>query len=422
MTLVVGIDIGTSGVRAVAVDPEGRQVGEAKIAMPPPDREGVRICQSPSIWSDAAWQALDALFHNVDPKAVGALAIDGTSGTVMTIDAAGHPVGPGLLYNDAAETAAAAAIGKVAPRNSAAHGDTSGLAKAMALIQRPGAARVLHQADYIAFQLAGIVATDENNALKTGYDPIARTWPDWIATLGFDRDFLPIAFEPGSRLGPVTAAAARRFGLRPDTIVAAGTTDGCASFLATGANQPGDAVTALGTTLTLKLLSAQPIFSPQHGVYSHRLGDRWLAGGASNSGGAVLLQFFDAAKLEHLTARLVPETPTGLNYYPLNKPGERFPIADPALPPRMSPRPEDDAMFLQGLLEGIASIEATGYRLLSELGGPEVKQVLSVGGGARNEAWTRIRANRLGVPVLTATTDEAAYGAARLARMAISAA
>lgn len=419
MTLVIGIDIGTSGVRAVAVDPQGMQVGEAKVAMPAPDREGPRISQSPAIWIEAAEQALDVLLQTVSAAEVGALAIDGTSGTVLAIDEAGHAVGPGLLYNDAAEADAAAAIGQVAPSTSAAHGNTSGLAKAMALIKRPGATRILHQADYLALHLTGTIATDENNALKTGYDPIARAWPHWMETLGFDRACLPKALEPGTPMGTVTAAMAKRFGLRLATIVAAGTTDGCASFLATGADQPGDAVTALGTTLTLKLLSAQPIFSPAHGVYSHRLGNRWLAGGASNSGGAALLQFFDAATLESLTKRLAPKTPTGLDYYPLPKPGERFPIADPALAPRVSPRPDDDATFLQGLLEGIASIEATGYRLLSDLGGPPLRRVLSVGGGARNEAWTRIRADRLSVPVLSAETDEAAYGAARLARHAL---
>ena len=76
--------------------------------------------------------------------------------------------------------------------------------------------------------------------------------------------------------------------------VVAGTTDGCAAFLASGASEAGDGVTSLGTTLTLKLLSATPVFAPQFGVYSHRIGDQWLAGGASNSGGGVLASLFSA--------------------------------------------------------------------------------------------------------------------------------
>jgi sugar (pentulose or hexulose) kinase len=87
--------------------------------------------------------------------------------------------------------------------------------------------------------------------------------------------------------------------------------------------------------------------------------------------------------------------------------------------PRVDPRPADDARFLQGLLEGIAAVEARGYGLLAELGGPPLRRVISVGGGARNAAWTAIRTRTLGVEVTTAATDEAAYGTARLARLAL---
>lgn len=417
--LVVGIDIGTSGVRAVAVDPTSAIAGDARTPMPPPLREGARIEQDPQVWVEAVTATLDALFQSVDPASVAALAVDGTSGTIVGLDHDGGPVGTGLLYNDAAETAAAKAIAGAAPPTSAAHGATSGLAKAMAISRRPGVVAIAHQADYIAALFSGRLVTDENNALKTGYDPIARCWPDWIATLGFDRALLPRALVPGTAIGPVTAEAARRHGLRPETLVAAGTTDGCASFLATGADAIGDGVSALGTTLTLKLLSDQPIFSPKHGVYSHRLGERWLAGGASNSGGVALLQHFSAQEMADLEPRLDPARPTGLDYYPLPGTGERFPVADPDLAPRLEPRPADAAQFLQGMLEGIAAIEARGYALLAELGGPPLRRVLSLGGGARNAAWTAIRQHRLGVPVTLAQTDEAAYGCARLARMAL---
>ena len=188
-------------------------------------------------------------------------------------------------------------------------------------------------------------------------------------------------------------------------MICAGTTDGVASFIATRASAPGDAVTSLGTTLVLKLLSDRPIFAPGQGVYSHRLGDRWLAGGASNSGGAALLAHFSAERMAALTPLLDPARPTGLDYYPLPKPGERFPISDPALEPRVAPRPADDAQFFQGLLEGIAAIEALAYQGLRELGAPAVQRVISIGGGARNAAWTAIRQRTLGVPVSRGRAD-----------------
>lgn len=78
-------------------------------------------------------------------------------------------------------------------------------------------------------------------------------------------------------------------------------------------------------------------------------GDQWLVGGASNTGGAVLKQFFSNDQLAHLSAQINADQPSGLDYYPLTKPGERFPVNDPQLQPRLEPRPADDAVFLQGV-------------------------------------------------------------------------
>jgi sugar (pentulose or hexulose) kinase len=171
----------------------------------------------------------------------------------------------------------------------------------------------------------------------------------------------------------------------------------------------------------LKLASEVPLFAPEYGIYSHRIGDLWLAGGASNVGGAALAQFFSVERLRELSSRINPGLGTGLDYYPLPAPGERFPINDPALAPRLTPRPDDDAVFLQGLFEGIARVEALGYRRLSELGGSGLTKVTTVGGGAANETWRRIRAATLGVPVVASENDEAAVGVARLALSGVGA-
>lgn len=417
--LAIGIDVGTSGVRAVALGPDGIPAGEAATPM---SAHGDNP-RAPDVWWSATAAALAMLLAQVDATRVGALAVDGTSGTVLPIDATGRPLAEPLMYNDpVADRALLDRIAAEAPATSAAHGATSGLAKALVFQSTPGIARILHQADWIAARFSGrFDVSDANNALKTGYDPVAGEWPGWITRTGLRDGLLPDVVVPGTVTGAITAEAAARFGLRPDTRVVAGTTDGCASFLATGAANAGDGVTALGSSLTIKLLSDRPIFAPKYGIYSHRIGDTWLAGGASNTGGKVLAEHFSPAQLAALSAAIDPETDAGLAYYPLLRPGERFPIADPALPPRLSPRPTDDAIWLKAMLEGIAAIEALAYRRLAELGGPTLATVRTVGGGAGNAVWSRIRARRLGVPFPAAASEEAAAGTARLALGALTA-
>ncbi len=408
----IGVDVGTSGVRAAAVDGSGLSVAQASVAF-----AGGRS-DLPDAWLEGVAAALAGLRARC-PALDGArgIAVAGTSGTLLALDASGEPVGPAAMYNAPAAAETLEAVARVAPGDTPARGATSPLAKALALQARPRVARLLHQADWIAGRLLGGPWrwSDENNALKTGYDPVRRRWPEWLGETGLDVRLLPEVVASGTVLGPVDPPVAARFGLGPGTAVVAGTTDGCASFLAAGAQEPGEGVTALGSTLTLKLASDRPIVSSEHGVYSHRLPGVWLAGGSSNSGGAALARHFDAAALQRLSACIDPSRPSGLDYHPLPRPGERFPVADPALAPRESPRPDDDAAFLHGLLEGVARVEALGYRRLAELGAPRLRSVRSVGGGARNATWTAIRARLLGVPMLRAASEEAAVGAAILA-------
>jgi hypothetical protein len=416
MGLALGIDIGTSGVRAVAIDRAGKIVADTSQPMTLPVLEVGQIAQDPHVWWQALETALDLLLAKIAPNEVEAIAVDGTSGTILPVDEAGKPLGLALMYNDPSAAELAKGLAAHAPPHTAALGATSPLARALTFKDIKGLKRILHQADWIAGKFCGRFDTsDENNALKTGYDPLARDWPDWIGKAGLDLALLPNVVPAGTKIGDVSAETAERFRLPQSAAVVAGTTDGCAAFLATGANEGGDGVTSLGTTLTIKLLSDKPVFAPQYGIYSHRIGERWLAGGASNTGGAALQKFFTRTRMAELEPRLDPAKPTGLDYYPLPHAGERFPINDPNHAPKVDPRPADDAIFFQGLLEGIAKIEALGYRHLGELGASPLKRLRTVGGGAGNAAWSEIRKRALGVPFAGAMSQETAAGTARLA-------
>ena len=411
----IGIDLGTSGARAAALDSTGRPVAQARRKM---GSEAAKR-RDPSEWLLVVQAALSEVLEQLSDCQIEALSVDATSGTVLAVDSLGEPIGLALMYNDAVDRPyAVRAISDAAPRESAAHGAASGLARAIVLQERPGTTRILHQADWIAEKLAGHpVPSDESNALKTGYDPVGRRWPDWLSATPLDRTLLPEVVPSGTR----TAQSCGSCGLPSGVPIIAGFTDGCASFWATGAQIPGDGVTALGSTTTLKLLSDRPVFSPNYGIYSHRIGDSWLAGGASNSGGAALAQHFAPDEIAELSTRIDPESDSGLDYVVLPRPGERFPVASPVLSPRVTPRPDDDAAFLHGLLEGIARTERLGYDRLSELGAPPLACIRTVGGGASNAVWTRLRLRILEVPSAHTRSEEAAAGTARLAMAGVGA-
>jgi sugar (pentulose or hexulose) kinase len=404
----------------VAISRARDVVAEAGTALPEPLRDdsgGVE--QDPRLWWDAVVRVLrelTSLLRAYDPRA---LCADGTSSTLLLCSPDGAPLGPALMYNDVRSGAEAEKIAAVAPAASPARGVGSSLAKLLYLecLLRPGpGALATHQADWILGRLTGCFGiSDWNNCLKLGIDPQSSRWPSWISSLGVKPARLPRVVAPGTAFGHISRNASQATGLPEHTRVLAGTTDSTAAVVATGAARPGEAVSCLGSTLVLKIIGQDPLSAPEHGVYSHRLGERWLIGGASNSGGAVLRRYFDDGQIRQLSELLDPDMPTGLKYYPLPAPGERFPINDGELRPRMTPRPAEDARFLQGLLEGIATIEAVGYRRLQKLGAPSPSRVLTTGGGAANPAWTRIRERYLGVPVTAAEHREAAYGAALIA-------
>lgn len=409
----LGIDFGTSGARSCVIDAEGVIVAEDAR-----DFGTLEEHERAGIWRDALWDLVASLPPPIRAQ-LSDIALDGTSGTVLACDKELSPRHPPLLYNDDRAVDEARLIAKTATPGHPAAAVTSGLAKTLWLKKRlglTGARLYLNQADWLSGLLTGRVGmTDYHNALKMGLDLDELKWPAWVEYLA-DVDYLPVPIAPGARLATVSRPRARYLGVNPGCMVHAGTTDSIAAFLAAGVTKSGDAVTSLGSTLVLKLLSDTPVESAEHGVYSHWFGSRWLAGGASNAGGAVLRQFFDDRQLAALSEQIDPAVASPLDYLPLPRTGERFPVNDPQLAPRLAPRPPDDAEFLHGLLESLARIEAEGYGLLATLGATPVSRVETAGGGARNAVWARIRQRRLGLPVTRAAHIEAAYGAARLAR------
>lgn len=420
-SLFLGLDLGTSGVRSSVVDEMGQEVSSARIRF---SASGGPVADA-KIWWETASACLDAQMRalrekGLAPAAIESMAIDGTSGSMVLVDEQIQPVTPAMMYHSAGFDAEAAVIARFAEPGSITRGSNSALARLLHLqhLDTDRRGRFLcHQADFIQATLSGVPGfSDDNNSLKTGFDPEAGRWPDWLPEAGVNVSLLPKVVRVGTALATASASHQARFGFSSSMIIRAGTTDSIAAFLASGANEIGDAVTSLGTTLVIKLLSRHRIDDQKRGLYSHRIGDRWLVGGASNSGGGVLLDFFNVVELESLSARIDTHHETGLDFYPLSRPGERFPVNDPGLMPRLAPRPADDALFLQAMLEGIARIEASAYHALADLGAPSPARIYTAGGGSRNPAWTAIRRKIVGPQIVEALSSDAAYGAALLSR------
>ncbi|KAK2665414.1 hypothetical protein Ddye_003988 [Dipteronia dyeriana] len=310
-------------------------------------------------------------------------------------------------------------VKSIAPANHTVCSGTSTLCKLVSWWNIGGAnktsAVLLHQADWLLWLLHGkLGVSDYNNALKVGYDPEVESYPPWLLSQPYSQ-LLPSVKAPGASIGFLKEDIRTKYGFPKDCVLCTGTTDSIAAFLAARATEPGKAVTSLGSTLAIKLLSTNRIEDARFGVYSHRLDDKWLVGGASNTGGAVLRQIFTDEQLEKLSDHINPMEASPLDYYPLQAVGERFPLADPEMAPRLHPRPQSDVEYLHGILESIARIEAKAYRLLKDLGATQVEEVFTAGGGAKNENWIRIRERVLGLSVRRAIQTEAAYGAALLA-------
>jgi len=419
MHYFLGVDFGTSGVRAFVIDENNSVCAQTSVKLPPSKIINHHQTQNPLDWWNAFTRLLNELNTIFPLLNVCSICIDGTSGSVLLSDSNGEIKSPAYMYNDNANKTSAKKIESVAPDNHLTSSSSSSLAKCISLISDfsiPNAL-CLNQADWLTgCLLKRFDFSDENNSLKMGYDAKLQQWPNWMNKLDITASLPKFVFQAGDLIGQIAPSVAEQFGFNPSVKIIAGTTDSIAATIAVKDLEIGTAVSSLGSTLVIKIVSDKPIDDAKFGIYSHRFGDVWLVGGASNCGGAVLRQFFDDQQIQQLSNTINPNKLTGLDYYPLSSPGERFPINNPDLIPILSPRPNNDSVFFQAILEGIAKVEHLAYEKLVALGAPKPKKIMSLGGGSRNENWRIIREKICGIPIINAEIDEAAYGAALLAK------
>ena len=396
--LGLGIDFGTSGVRIVVADLHGRML----------HNEACSYDTGLEYWPD--WRnsccSLIQTIPNCLRQHIIAIAVDGTSGTLLACRPNGLPIGNALPYYLACPEQADL-LRQLIVSGGPAVSTSGSLARALRLLESTDNIALLrHQADWISgWLLEDWCWGEESNNLRLGWDPLQRSWPALLQAQPWSK-MLPRIYPSGSVLGTISLRRSQELGLPGDVSIVAGTTDANAAVLA-AAPEAGDGVSVLGSTLVLKRFVSQPITAAP-GVSTHRVNGRWLAGGASNAGCRTLLYFFNAEQLQVLSRQIDPDHDSGLQLRPLPSVGERFPVDDPELKPILTPRPVSDALFLQGLLEGLTRIEAAGWKRLISLGVPTPQRIISVGGGACNPQWRRMRERILGLPVKACRRQPAA--------------
>lgn len=429
--LVVGVDMATSAVRALAADGAGRVRARADETLPVPrgEREGWSE-QDARSWAPTVLSALRRLADELgdDASAVVALSVCATSGTVVALDDGGAPVGPALMYADQRarrEADQAQRAGRERWERLGLRVQPSfGLPKWAWLVARAAEAAstpvagLAHASDVVVRRLVGDTApTDWSHALKSGYDPERREWAvEALDALGIDRRLVPDVEPPATAVGRLGADAASATGLPRTCEVRLGMTDACAAQLAAGASSPGRFVSVLGTTLAVKGASRELVADPTGALYSHRHPQGWwLPGGASSTGGAALTAGFPGADLAVLDERARDRGPAGVVTYPLVGTGERFPFVAPDARGFVVGEPADDTDRYRSVLEGVAFVERLAYERLEQLGSGAEPPVSAGGSASASPVWNRIRATVLGVPLVAKPGASTALGACILA-------
>ena len=427
--LFMGIDVGTQGVRCVVSDECGNIAAAHSVpfaSLNIAKHEGWYE-QDPAVWKAAAEEAILACTSALDfPEAIMAISIDGTSGTIVPLDANMQPLTNGIMYNDPRAGAQAkrihASMGHIEKKLGYKFGASFSLPRILWIHDElpeiyEKTAVFAHQADYIAGLLCGEYATsDYSNALKTGYDLIDDRWPEeYASVLGLDLAKLPRVVRPGVAIAHVSAEASQKLGLPEIAVVTGGSTDGYASALAAGAVGTGKWASIIGTTFVLKGVTKNLVIDPNGSSYSHMLpSGEWLLGGAANLGGRVLNFARGDKSFDELNAASEALIPTGVRCYPLTGKGERFPFV----------LPDCEAFYIgdvtggklyPAIMEGVGFAEKLAFDHMEALGCAVGDTIYTTGGACRSPLWLKIRASILNKRLMVPEVVDAAMGSALLA-------
>jgi xylulokinase len=436
----LGLDLGTSGLRALLIDDSQMVIGSAEGALVVSRPHPGWSEQDPDAWIAAAETALDAL-HAAHPAALSAVRSIGLSGQMhgaTLLGADDRPLRPCILWNDMrshleaaeldADTAFRAISGNIvfpgftAPKLvwTARHEPEVFAATRMVLLPK----------DHLRLWLTGEKISDMSDASGTSWlDVGARAWSAPLLDAGGMRaDQMPQLAEGSAPAGALRAAIATRWGMRPGVVVAGGGGDNAASAVGVGVTAPGDGFVSLGTSGVLFAAGGgyAPAAASAVHTFCHALPGVWHQMGVILSASAAL-EWFGAlvgARPADLTAALgdAVQAPGAAQFLPYLS-GERTPHNDAAIRGAFAGLSQDAGReaLTRAVLEGVAFALRDTLEALRGAGGAPTR-LIAVGGGSRSRYWVQLIANTLNLPVDLPAEGEfgAALGAARLGMLAES--
>ncbi|HEX7598269.1 MAG TPA: xylulokinase, partial [Polyangia bacterium] len=440
MTYLLGIDVSTTGVKALLVAADGQVIGSANTEQPLYTPHPLWSEQDPADWWNGAIRSVRQVLEDtgVDGSQVAAVGLTGQMHGLTLLDRAGQVLRPAILWNDGRTAAQCdemrARLGKdrlvAITGNDALTGFTAPKILWVREHEPEVYGRVAHillPKDYVRYRLTGGFAVDcADGAGMILMDIKQRAWSsEVLEALQIPLEWLPQVFEGPQITGTITPEAAQLTGLKAGTPVVGGGGDQAAGAVGAGAVQPGVVSLALGTSGVVFASTSAPLIEPQGRLHAfcHAVPGRWHLMGVMLSAAGSLRWYRDTFHpgLDYdsllAPAAAIPAGCEGLLFLPYLT-GERTPYPDPLARGAfvgLTIRHTEGHM-VRAVLEGVAFGLRDSFELMKQAGQKEINQVRVSGGGARSLLWRQILADVFGAELVTVnTTEGAAYGAALLA-------
>jgi len=437
--MYLGIDLGTSAVKALLVDEAGAIIDSRSAALSVSRPQGGWSEQDPDSWWHATCDAVLALGVACPTQmaAVRCIGLSGQMHGLTALDAAGNVIRPAILWNDTRSAEQAARMDAAMPDFRAISGNAvmPGFTAPKAVWMREQEPErfeaidsILLPKDYLRLRMSGERLSDMSDSAGTLWLDVARRdWSDELLALcGLSRDQMPGLVEGSAPAGQLRADLAESWGIKGQPMIAGGGGDNAAAAVGLGAVMPGDAFCSLGTSgvvFTVTDSFAPAAASGAH-AFCHAIPDSW------HQMGVILAASDCVAWLCEITgvdvATLMAELEGGddlasdLLFHPYLS-GERTPHNDADARGGFFglARHHGRAEMTRAVLQGVSFAIADATDVLRRAGGaPEM--MLATGGGAKNTLWLSYIAAMTGVPIVVPEDGDfgAALGAARLAMMA----